>query len=303
MTTSRVLRAVVAAGATGLLATGAVTGPAGPAAPAAPSYRSATSTLVAIRAAHHPGFDRVVLEFDGPVPAVRDVRYVPRLLGDASGLPVRIAGRAVLRIQVSDARAHEGSGSTAPGRTAYALPNVLTTVRAGDFEGVVTYGVGLAKRTPFTVLALTGPSRLVVDVRAAFPTVARRVYFFDEPRFLAATEPYFVPVVRPVRPGSPAVGLLDRLFAGPLPTERARGLRLLRSRATGFADVSVADRIARVRLTGGCSSGGSTVTVAGEVLPTLRRLPTVDWVKLLDPAGATEDPDGPSDSIPVCLEP
>lgn len=55
----------------------------------------ATPTPVAIRAAHHPGFDRIVHEFKGGPPSRHQVRYVDRLRGDASELPVRIAGRHV----------------------------------------------------------------------------------------------------------------------------------------------------------------------------------------------------------------
>jgi len=44
-------------------------------------------------------------------------------------------------------------------------------------------------------------------------------------------------------------------------------------------------------------------TVAGEIAPTLRQFPTVDWVKIYAPAGGTEQPHGQVDSIPVCLEP
>jgi len=38
--------------------------------------------------------------------------------------------------------------------------------------------------------------------------------------------------------------------------------------------------VVRVRLTDGCNSDGSTVTVAGEIIPTLRALRNVDWVKI-----------------------
>jgi len=38
---------------------------------------------------------------------------------------------------------------------------------AGDFAGVVTYGIGLAARSDFRVFTLTRPDRLVVDL--AFP--------------------------------------------------------------------------------------------------------------------------------------
>ena len=274
----------------------ALTVASAPAAPAVP-------TLVGIRAAHHPDVDRVVFEFRGGVPADVRVRYVDRLIADGSGLPVRIAGRAVLQVRFEAADAHDGSGATAPARRTFALPNVMTTVRSGDFESVLTYGIGLAKRTHVETSTLTGPSRVVVDIRAAFPTVDRRVYFLDQDRFVDNQEPFFVPRSRPVRVSGPAVGVLDRLFAGVLPREHAQGLRLLRSEATSFADLGVSDGIARVRLTGGCSSGGSTVTIAGSIMPTLRQFGTVDWVKIYGPGGHTAEPNGPSDSIPGCLNP
>ncbi|MGZ4495076.1 MAG: AMIN-like domain-containing (lipo)protein, partial [Nocardioides sp.] len=60
--------------------------------PAAPAGSTAAApaipTLVGIRAAHHPGFDRVVFDFRGGLPASRRVRYVDHLVADASGLPV-----------------------------------------------------------------------------------------------------------------------------------------------------------------------------------------------------------------------
>lgn len=260
-------------------------------------------TLVEIRAAHHPGFDRIVFEFAGGLPASHRVRYVDELIADGSGEPVRVAGRAILRVRFEPADAHDDSGQTVAARRTFALPNIMTSVRAGDFEAVTTYGIGLAKRTRFEVFTLRNPARVVIDIRAAFRTVDRQVYFFHEQRFLDNEEPFFVPRLRPVPRRTPAVGVLDRLFAGVLPRERDRGLRLLRSEATGFTDLTIEDGIARVRLTGGCGSGGSTVTIAGEILPTLRQFDSVDWVKIYDPDGNTLDPSGASDSVPECLEP
>lgn len=268
-------------------------------APAAPTV----PTLVGIRAAHHPGFDRVVFDFVGGLPASRRATYVDELRGDDSDLPIRIAGQAILRLRLQSARAHDSAGATAPARRAFALPNVMTTVLSGDNEGVVTYGIGLERRTGFHVSTLRSPDRVVVDIDAAFTTVPRRVYFLNQPNFVADRRPFFTPVSRPVQPASPARGVLDRLFAGPVPSESRDGLRLLRSQATDFADLSIGGGIARVRLVGGCDSQGSTVTVAGEIMPTLRQFSTVDWVKILDPAGNTERPTGRTDSIPTCLEP
>ena len=271
--------------------------------PARASASPETPTVVSITASHRRGHDRVVFRFDGGLPEHVSARYVDRLVGDGSGLPVRIAGQAVLRVRFSDAQAHDDSGETVAARTAYALPNVMTTVRAGDFEAVTTYGVGLARRTRFRVSSRENPSRVVLNVRAAFRTVDREVYFFDRDAYLANDESFFVATKRPVLPGSPATGVMDRLFAGPVPREHANGLRLLRSHATSYDDLGISDRIARVRLTGGCSSDGSTVTVAGEIMPTLRQFASVDWVKVLAPDGTTGSPTGNTDSIPACLEP
>jgi hypothetical protein len=264
--------------------------------------------LVAIRASHHspagrPAFDRVAFQFRGGLPSSVRVRYVKRVVADASGKRVRVPGRALLAVRLAPADAHDASGPTAPARVAFRLPNVMTAVRSGDFEAVTSYALGLAKRAPVHVVRLHHPSRIAVDVGAAFRTVPRRVWFFDSQAFSANQEPFFHAVRRPVLPQSPARAVLDRLFAGPLNSERAAGLRLLRSGATGLTGPTIRDGVARVRMTGGCSSGGSTVTLAGEVTPTLKQFPSVRWVKIYDPSGHTEHPRGHTDSIPTCLEP
>ncbi len=270
---------------------------------AGPASAAAPPTLVAVHATHRGGEDQVVFRFRGGLPAGQTVHYVNRLVADGSGKVILVAGRAILQVSFHNAQAHGAGGSTAPARTAYRLPNAMLSVRSGDFEGVVTYGIGLAKATPFHVTTLQNPSRVVVHVGAAFRTVPRKLWLFDRQAFVANTPPFFVPRLRPVLPQAPATGLMDRLFAGALPLERSNGLRTLRSGATGFAIRSISNGIARVQLKGGCSSGGSTVTIAGEIMPTLRQLSTVDWVKIYDPAGHTEHPLGHQDSIPACLEP
>jgi hypothetical protein len=270
-------------------------------APAASAAPTRPTTLVAIRAAHHPGYDRVVFEFSGPLPADNTVTSVPSVVGDPSGLPVPVAGDAFLRLRMSPAAGHDdnGNGAYGPTRRTYALPEVIQVVSAGDFEGVLSFGIGLA-RTASTVrlFTLTGPSRVVLDIGADFATVDVRDYFYDVNR-----APYLFAVTRPVIPPATARGALQRLFAGPTETEAASGLRFVSSDATGFDRLSIADRVATVRLLGGCASHGSTYTVAGEIMATLRQFPSVGWVKILDPAGNTERPAGHVDSIPTCLEP
>ncbi|WP_051173812.1 AMIN-like domain-containing (lipo)protein [Amycolatopsis orientalis] len=263
------------------------------------------ATLVAIRAAHHTDFDRVVFEFAGPLPAERDAVYVPEVIGDPSGNPVPIVGDAFLRLRMASAVGHNDNGDITygPPRRTYALPNVMQVVNAGDFEGVLTFGIGLARQASFRLFTLTGPSRVVLDITTPFRTVDVRAHFLDLTRFESGVEPYTRAVSRPVIPPALARGALQRLFAGPTEGELAQRLRFVDSDATGFTGLSITGSVAKVQLTGGCSSHGSTFTVADEIMATLKQFPAVRWVKILDPSGRTERPTGNTDSIPECLEP
>ncbi|MGZ6564098.1 MAG: AMIN-like domain-containing (lipo)protein [Solirubrobacteraceae bacterium] len=260
--------------------------------------------LVGVTAAHHPGYDRIVFRFSGAVPARRNIRYVTGLIADPSGRRIPIAGRAILQVSLWPASARTATGASgAPDRIAFALPNVMTAVRSGDFESVVSYGIGLAARESFHAFTLANPSRVGVDVAVPFRTTLKRVYFLNRAHFSVGKEPYFTSGLRPVPVSTPATGLMDRLFAGPTPSETSRNLAFLSSRATGFTALSISGGVARMRLTGGCSSGGSTVSIADEIGPMLKQLPAVRYVKIFDPAGHTEDPTGRIDSRPHCLEP
>jgi hypothetical protein len=146
------------------------------AAPALASPSAATSAavqapripeLVNVRAAHHPGFDRVVFEFRGGMPASHSVRYVASLTEDPSDRPVHLAGDATIQVVFHGANAHDerGAGTVSPaGRFSPGLPSLKEVAPAGDFEGVVTYGLGVDHRVAFKVLELTGPARLVIDI-------------------------------------------------------------------------------------------------------------------------------------------
>lgn len=289
-------RSVVTALAAALLALPWTPPPSAAAAPTVP-------TLVSVRAQHVGNVDRVTFTFRDGLPQSVSLEWVGTLHRDGSGKAARVAGSKVLAVYLNGALAHDEDGATVRNRTAFALPNVITAVGAGDFEGTVTFGLGVQRRTSYTARSLTNPDRVVVDVAAGFPTTTRRVWFVDRDRVAAGTTPYAVPVERTVPAGAPAAGVLHSLFAGPTRSEAAAGLRLVRSGAWGFTDLAIGGGTARVRLTRGCRSGGSTVTVADEVFPTLRQFPTVDHVKIYSPGSQTEQPSGPSDSIPTCLEP
>ncbi|HEY5985638.1 MAG TPA: hypothetical protein VIV12_04535 [Streptosporangiaceae bacterium] len=222
-----------------------------------------------------------------------------------SGQAVHIVGSAKLEVRFSPATGHNEAGDTTygPARRTYALPNIIQVVNAEDFEGVLRFGVGLARQEPFHMFTLTSPSRVIIDVRTPFQTVNVRDYFLNLPNFETGEHPYTQAVYRPVIPPAVAFGALQRLFAGPTQPERALGLRFAASKATGFSHLRIDGGVARVQLTGGCSSGGSTFTIANEIRPTLKQFLPVQWVKIYDPSGNTERPYGHTDSIPECLEP
>jgi hypothetical protein len=270
--------------------------PLPPAAASPQPHRAAPPVLTSIKARHVGSVDRVVFRFSGGLPQSVYAEWVDTLVHDGSGLPVRVAGASVLSVVMNGAVAHDAGGSTVPERTAFPLPNVITAVGAGDFEGSVSVGLGVQKRTSYAVRKLPGSGRIVVDVGAAFPTTARKIA-------LVGRDANVVEVKRPLPAAAPAGAALHALFAGPTRSERARGLRLVRSGAKGFDRLSITGGVARLRLTGGCRSGGATTTIASEIVPTLKQFPSVTAVKILGPGGRTESPDGPSDSIPACLEP
>jgi hypothetical protein len=271
---------------------------AGATAPAAP-------VLTRITAAHHLGYDRLVFQFSGGVPAQRSVSYVSRVIADPSGLPVNVTGSALLRVRFFAASGHDAQGHLTYGavRRTFPLPGIIQVVNAGDFEAVLSFGVGLARAEPVHMFTMTGPSRVVIDVRTPYKTVQVRDYFLNAHRFATGHAPYTQAVNRPVIPPATAIGAMQRLFAGPTQPEITGTLRFVNSGATGFKKLTISDGVARIQLTGHVSSGGSTFTIANEIMPTLKQFPSVHWVKIYDQNGHTERPSGHSDSIPSSLEP
>ena len=214
-----VLAAAVAACAA---LTSAVTGNAA----ARATSTSGPSTVVAVRAAQHPGFDRLVFQFRGGLPVRREVRYVPRVLGGGSGEPIQLAGAAKLQVSFRTARANDGAGHpTVPYHTAYALKSIHEVVISGDLDGVASFGVGLARATPVRVFTLRAPDRVVIDISTQFRTVPVQVWLVDQAATGDDVAPTLRPVTRSVVPPAVAAGALHRLFAGATPAEQRTGLR------------------------------------------------------------------------------
>ena len=132
---------------------------------AAPAGAQSIPTLTDVRAGGHTGFDRVVFEFRGAVPEHR-VGYVDQLVQDGSGQPVSVAGAADLEVVFHGANAHtqDGTPTISPRRFPTGLTAVREVAQIGDFEAVVSYGIGVDRRRPLKVSTLANPSRLVIDV-------------------------------------------------------------------------------------------------------------------------------------------
>lgn len=281
----------------GLAGLAAMAAPATGALAAAPAAR-----LTAISAAHHPGYDQLVFQFAGALPARRSARYVSRLPGAGSGSPVSGAGSALLLVSFSRTTGQDGGGSTyGPVERSFALPGVIQVMTVAGHGNLMKFGVLLARREPFRVLIVARSRRVVIDVRTPRRTAQIRDFFVDSGIVFGTStvRPVDRPVIRPATPSA----ALQRLFAGPTPAELASGLRFVTSGATGITRLVIRDGVARVHLGGACSSGGSTNTIATEIVPTLLQFPQVRWVKIYDPADHTQHPAGDTDSIPVCLKP
>ncbi|HEX6471220.1 MAG TPA: hypothetical protein VF069_19120 [Streptosporangiaceae bacterium] len=110
-------------------------------------------TLVAIDAAGHrnlgnPPFDRVSFTFTRAFPTYEFAWAAKNeFRNDATGRLVPIAGDDLLKITFRQAQAHNSAGNvTAPRRadvSGQTLGRVIAYANAGDFEGIVTYGLGV----------------------------------------------------------------------------------------------------------------------------------------------------------------
>ena len=117
-----------------------------------------------VRAAAQSGVDRFVIQFSGPVPQYEvKPQASTTFTQDPSGFRVTLDGSAGLQVTVHGAQSYgsyNGSTDLRP-----RLPVLREARQVGDFEGVLTWGLGLSHASCFRAYVLTGPSRLVIDVQ------------------------------------------------------------------------------------------------------------------------------------------
>lgn len=172
------------------------------------STNSAQTAVSTVRVGHHPGFDRLVFTFAGPLPSYT-VAYVPQVTQDGSGLPVALPGSSyvLVTLRPTSTTTHSPQQPITPH-----FPMLRQVVGAGDFEAVASYGVGLTSRSGVRVSTLTGPNRLVVDFAIpagtattptpATPPVASQPPQSPDVATPAGTTPTSAPATNPARPAA-----------------------------------------------------------------------------------------------------
>ncbi|MFN8622842.1 MAG: hypothetical protein U0869_19060 [Chloroflexota bacterium] len=274
--------------------------PVSAAAPADP-VAGLPSRLVEVRAAHHPGYDRLVFEFSGAVPATHTVEWTDQLWWDTAGPDQRawVSGNAFLRIRLFPVLVEDQVGATAD--RALDLANLVEARRIGAWEGYETWGVGVLRRT--SVLRLTvlrDPGRLVVDVAADMSIRFAPILFLDREADRWTWVDRAVPAA-----GGPVTHVRDalrRLLAGPTLEERAAGLRLVRDHVVSFRALTVSpDGVASFKVVGACDSGGARRTLGTELIRTLKAIDGIRLVKVFDNDGHTRSATDGRDSLPPCL--
>ncbi len=121
-----------------------------------------TTQLTNIRPASHAGdgYDRVVFDFSGGIPSWDLTRQESAtFVRDASGQNVTLDGSAGLKLVLRDV----DLASSAPGDLKPGLTSIREIAQLGNFERVLTYGIGLSSSRCVRVLQLSN-SRLVIDV-------------------------------------------------------------------------------------------------------------------------------------------
>ena len=146
-----------------VLAAGTSTPPFTVFAKAGPATTSRTAVLEHVRVGRHPTFDRIVFEFRAGTPAW-SARYVPQVVHDGSGLPVALPGAAFLHVVFRNTKVDHTTAGAAPITRTPRFRSLLQLKESGDFEGVVSFGLGLRRKVGFRGFRMTAPGRVVIDV-------------------------------------------------------------------------------------------------------------------------------------------
>jgi hypothetical protein len=129
--------------------------------------KTGVANLTSARVAAQAGYDRFVLQFDTLVPTYTAKRQpTPAFPQGASGQTITLSGTSGVLVRV-----HSATGATTyTGSTDFThneYPVLKEARQTEDFEGYVSWGLGLGKAACMRTFTLNDPPRLVVDFTTA----------------------------------------------------------------------------------------------------------------------------------------
>lgn len=130
-----------------------------------PTISGSPGALVDVRIGEHPGFTRVVLEFDGSGEPWYTVGYTAGISGGGSGEPCLVAGSALIAVDVQPGSAFWVEQTYfGPLEINPSFGSVVEVKYCEDFEAALQYGIGVEGMKGFDVFTLQSPQRLVIDI-------------------------------------------------------------------------------------------------------------------------------------------
>lgn len=127
---------------------------------------SAQLLVTGVRTARHEGFERIVFDLDGAGIPGWFAEFTDTPTQQASGKPVNYTGDTALNINIDGTAYPFEVGKDDPNLPTVAGEGDLITeiIPSGTFEGRSQFIVGLNGKHPYSIQAMKGPTRLVVDI-------------------------------------------------------------------------------------------------------------------------------------------
>lgn len=121
----------------------------------------------AVRTGTHTGYDRLTIEFLNGQPASiqLDPQSGTAFTRDPKGDTVKLAGSYGLKVRIFSTDAHSKYTASQDMKTGFT--GLLEVRLVGDFEGYVTWALGLSKPACYQTTILTNPTRLVIDIQTS----------------------------------------------------------------------------------------------------------------------------------------
>jgi hypothetical protein len=109
--------------------------------------------LVQIKVGSHPAasgeraYNRISFTFTSAFPSYQ-IAFASKLVSDGSGKVIPLGGQGVLKIVFTGAQAHTADGTKSSiisqPSSVIGFQRMTDYAQAGDFEGVLTYGIGIS---------------------------------------------------------------------------------------------------------------------------------------------------------------